>query len=223
MEDEDAAPPALANNLSPIYAGGQWHYPRDADEAAEMQMQAADEEEAANGPQLAGGSPPIETVDICDSQVDDVVNVCDSQVDDFPVANDDDTDDDDVEEISPPPQPLMARLAARAASTSTAAPPPAAASSEVCLLVDERERERNSRPLGIYLDLHKSVESLPAMPNRCELSVDRQTLSLGDFAWSGENGRCSISSSSGSASATSSAAPRKATISSSYGACSARR
>ena len=68
MEDEDAAPPAPANNLSPIYAGGQWHYPRDADEAAEMQMQAADEEEAANGPQLAGGSPPIETVDICDSQ-----------------------------------------------------------------------------------------------------------------------------------------------------------
>ena len=136
-----------------------------------MQMQAADEEEAANGPQLAGGSPPIETVDICDSQVDDVVNVCDSQVDDFPVANDDDTDDDDVEEISPPPQPLMARLAARAASTSTAAPPPAAASSslsEVCLLVDERERERNSRPLGIYLDLHKSVESL----RRCQIGAN---------------------------------------------------
>ena len=52
----------------------------------------------------------------------------------------------------------------------------------VVVLVDERERQANSNPLSIYLNLHKTLdEGGGALDFACE--VRRQSLKLGDFGW----------------------------------------
>ena len=70
--------------------------------------------------------------------------------------------------------------AARAARPSplSGSPP----GTRVVVLVDERERQANSNPLSIYLNLHKTLdEGGGALGFACE--VRRQSLKLGDFGW----------------------------------------
>ena len=76
---------------------------------------------------------------------------------------------------------------ASAASAGTAV----ASEGEVVLLVDERERVSNSRPAGIYLDVHEDLQTLSRRLGGAGESTDgiatyiaeRHELGLGDFAW----------------------------------------
>ena len=122
--------------------------------------------------------------------------------------DDDDDDDDDVVELTGG-EGLFERLARRKASApsasasasipaSASASAPASASASaarkapvrqpdeqadfgVTILVDERERVTNKRPLGIYLDL---VDLVGALGGGGEsYAAERRDLHLGDFAW----------------------------------------
>ena len=50
------------------------------------------------------------------------------------------------------------------------------------LLVDERERQRNSNTLGLYLDLHGALDKA-ARVLQPPLSAERRSLASGDFGW----------------------------------------
>lgn len=61
------------------------------------------------------------------------------------------------------------------------------------VLVDERERQANSNPLSIYLNLRKAIdEGVGVLGFECE--VRRQTLALGDFGWAleGDDGELRV-------------------------------
>ena len=72
--------------------------------------------------------------------------------------------------------------ASGSASGGTARPSGTLPGARVVVLVDERERQANSNPLSIYLNLGKALdEGGGALGFACE--VRRQTLKLGDFGW----------------------------------------
>lgn len=55
-------------------------------------------------------------------------------------------------------------------------------STEVVLLVDERERQRNSNTLGLYLDLNGALDKA-ARVLQPPLGTERRPLASGDFGW----------------------------------------
>ena len=105
-----------------------------------------------------------------------------------PVLLDDD-DDDDVVVVgaaagaaAPPHKRRRPAPGAAPSAAAAASPSPPAADARYVVLVDERERQRNTNPLGIYLKLHKALEdSAPVLSPPCE--AVRQSLKLGDFAF----------------------------------------